>query len=156
MHRYNTYFSSRFLLMNLIYVFTIGNNLFSILLTSSLEPVKKEILSKCNPCVLSPCMNGAVCQLQGGRQFSCECPPGYHGKLCEHMIDACYGNPCRNGGSCRLLEEGRFRLVLILLFQLFHCFCKMANLSNTMILCLVAFALLDSPVTDARQILTIV
>lgn len=73
------------------------------------DPVRKEILSKCNPCILSPCMNGAICQLEAGRKYTCDCPPGFHGKLCEYMIDACYGNPCRNGGSCKLLEEGRFR-----------------------------------------------
>lgn len=75
------------------------------------EPVRREVLAKCNPCVSSPCKNDAICELEAGGKFTCNCLPGYHGKLCEHMIDACYGNPCRSGGSCKLLEEGRFRLV---------------------------------------------
>jgi slit 2 len=42
------------------------------------------------------------------KQYECRCAPGYHGQHCEHMIDACYGNPCRNNGTCTVLEEGRF------------------------------------------------
>lgn len=41
-------------------------------------------------------------------QYQCHCPPGYHGPQCEFMIDACYGNPCRNNATCIVLEEGRF------------------------------------------------
>lgn len=73
--------------------------------------MNEDVLSKCNPCISSPCMNNAVCQLQTGGNFMCNCSPGYHGKLCNYVIDACYGNPCRNGGTCKLLEEGRFRYV---------------------------------------------
>lgn len=41
--------------------------------------------------------------------FECECTPGYHGRHCEQVIDACYGQPCINAGTCKVMEEGRFR-----------------------------------------------
>ncbi|XP_055314702.1 protein slit isoform X2 [Sitodiplosis mosellana] len=69
--------------------------------------VSDEILSKCDACFTFPCQNEAVCQARAERQYECVCKPGYHGKHCEFMIDACYGNPCRNG-TCTVLEEGRF------------------------------------------------
>jgi hypothetical protein len=34
--------------------------------------------------------------------------PGYYGNTCEAIIDACYGNPCINGATCKVLEAGRF------------------------------------------------
>jgi slit protein 2 len=43
------------------------------------------------------------------RDFHCECPPGYYGKTCTEVIDACYGNPCANGADCQVLEAGRFK-----------------------------------------------
>lgn len=74
-----------------------------------LEKVSNRILSKCNVCYTFPCQNNGKCVPKDHLGFQCICPPGYHGKTCEHMIDACYGNPCRHNASCSVLEEGRFR-----------------------------------------------
>ena len=41
--------------------------------------------------------------------FLCiRCAPGFYGKTCTEVIDACYGNPCVNGANCQVLEAGRF------------------------------------------------
>lgn len=54
-----------------------------------------------DPCLPNPCHADGVCRRQG-YDFTCTCPPGREGKLCElERGDACDGNPCRNGGSCR-------------------------------------------------------
>ncbi|KAF8354129.1 slt-1, partial [Pristionchus pacificus] len=67
-----------------------------------------SVQSKCNACAESPCKNGASCSSLPGRQFTCECALGFHGKQCEKEIDACYGHPCMNNASCKVIEEGRF------------------------------------------------
>lgn len=54
------------------------------------------------------------------KDYECRCAPGYHGKNCEFMIDACYGNPCRNSATCKVLEEGRFRYVAIKCLVIFY------------------------------------
>nr|XP_022908749.1 protein slit [Onthophagus taurus] len=69
--------------------------------------VSDEILAKCDACYTFPCQNNGKCVALPDREYECRCAPGYHGKNCESMIDACYGNPCRNG-ICKVLEEGRF------------------------------------------------
>ena len=71
------------------------------------------MLAKCDTCFTFPCKNGATCRPTAERDYECVCAPGYHGKYCEAAIDACYGNPCRNGATCKVLEEGRFRFVLV-------------------------------------------
>ncbi|GMT07509.1 hypothetical protein PENTCL1PPCAC_29683 [Pristionchus entomophagus] len=67
-----------------------------------------SVQSKCNACAESPCKNGASCSSLPGRQFTCQCALGFHGKHCEKEIDACYGHPCMNNASCKVIEEGRF------------------------------------------------
>lgn len=42
------------------------------------------------------------------RDYECLCAPGFYGKNCDAVIDACYGNPCTNGATCKVLEAGRF------------------------------------------------
>ena len=46
-------------------------------------------------------MNGATC-IDGLASFTCMCPMGYDGDLCEIIInvDNCIDNPCLNNGSC--------------------------------------------------------
>ena len=40
--------------------------------------------------------------------YTCECEPGFFGTNCEQRIDACFGNPCSNGGKCELVDENNF------------------------------------------------
>ncbi|XP_010871746.2 delta and Notch-like epidermal growth factor-related receptor [Esox lucius] len=55
-------------------------------------------------CHLRPCQNYAICSdlRQGGegRNFTCICPPGYEGDLCQLLVDHCLSQPCRNGATC--------------------------------------------------------
>ncbi|XP_068719980.1 uncharacterized protein [Montipora capricornis] len=55
--------------------------------------------SDINECVPNPCANGGSC-VDGVNNYSCICPVGYTGDLCETDIDECVPNPCANGGSC--------------------------------------------------------
>lgn len=50
----------------------------------------------------SPCKNGATCSNSGQRSYTCTCRPGYTGVDCELRLSECDGNPCRNGGSCKV------------------------------------------------------
>jgi EGF-like domain len=49
--------------------------------------------SLCDP---NPCENMGECVL-GGSGFTCVCPPGFMGDLCEVDEDPCDPNPCENG-----------------------------------------------------------
>lgn len=71
-------------------------------------PQPQSVLSKCNPCIVNPCLNFIKCNTLNNGSYECICAPGFHGKHCELIIDACYGNPCEYGGTCYVLEEGRF------------------------------------------------
>ncbi|XP_034473872.1 cadherin-related tumor suppressor [Drosophila innubila] len=54
-----------------------------------------------DPCVPSPCQGQAQCR-RLGNDFQCDCPSNREGKQCQReRSDVCWGNPCRNGGSCQ-------------------------------------------------------
>uniref|UniRef100_A0A3B3DUQ7 EGF-like domain-containing protein n=1 Tax=Oryzias melastigma TaxID=30732 RepID=A0A3B3DUQ7_ORYME len=53
-----------------------------------------------------PCKNGASCTNTGKGSYTCACRPGYLGKDCETETNECDSNPCKNGGSCKDLENG--------------------------------------------------
>ncbi|XP_038059361.1 neurogenic locus protein delta-like isoform X9 [Patiria miniata] len=55
-------------------------------------------ITACNP---NPCQNSGTCALNGSG-FSCTCPTGYTGTMCETVPppNACDSNPCMNGGVC--------------------------------------------------------
>jgi Notch-like protein len=61
---------------------------------------------KMNPCEPSQCAQGALCVPEANYvDFSCHCPPGYQGRLCEHDIDECLvANPCINGATCQNMD----------------------------------------------------
>ncbi|KAI6225331.1 Slit-like protein 2 protein [Aphelenchoides fujianensis] len=69
----------------------------------------KEVLAKCNACLLNPCKNAGSCIREAGNQVRCACPVGFYGRFCDQKIDACFGEPCLNNGSCKVIEEGRFK-----------------------------------------------
>ncbi|XP_075793739.1 delta and Notch-like epidermal growth factor-related receptor isoform X2 [Pelodiscus sinensis] len=57
-----------------------------------------------NACQSRPCQNNGTCtdvtQKHDGKNFTCTCPNGYTGELCQSEIDHCSQEPCRNGGTC--------------------------------------------------------
>ncbi|XP_060598652.1 neurogenic locus notch homolog protein 1-like, partial [Ruditapes philippinarum] len=52
-----------------------------------------------DPCSSNPCTNGGQCDISF-TNFTCTCPKGVYGTLCEHDIDECKQVPCENGGQC--------------------------------------------------------
>ena len=60
-------------------------------------------------CAPNPCQNGGLCQDQGGGDFTCRCPAGTSGSLCETVEGgACDPNPCLNSGQCNEDGNGGF------------------------------------------------
>ncbi|XP_033100163.1 neuropilin-2-like isoform X2 [Anneissia japonica] len=56
------------------------------------------------PCNNYPCENGGTCQPIGSTSFSCQCPDGFTGYVCQDGPGACESNPCLNSGWCT--EQG--------------------------------------------------
>lgn len=48
----------------------------------------------------SPCYNGGSCINTTQQRYSCLCPPGFAGPLCEVNIDDCADHQCQNGAQC--------------------------------------------------------
>lgn len=63
-----------------------------------------------DPCLSRPCANGGICTALPDREFSCTCPPGYHGPRCLNDTDECAFSPslCKNEGMC-LNTPGSYR-----------------------------------------------
>lgn len=82
---------------------------------------EKEFAIGFNPCEISPCQNKGVCssflEMKDtlsivdspslvftspfvARQFSCQCPRGFSGPICQYQQDPCLPNPCLSGGTC--------------------------------------------------------
>ncbi|XP_029472078.1 delta and Notch-like epidermal growth factor-related receptor [Rhinatrema bivittatum] len=57
-----------------------------------------------NACHSRSCQNNATCQdaeqKHDGNNFTCSCPTGFTGELCEAKINHCTSQPCKNGGTC--------------------------------------------------------
>ncbi|KAF6731987.1 delta-like protein 2 [Oryzias melastigma] len=49
-----------------------------------------------------PCQNGATCTMKDNGDFTCLCPQGFHGRLCQRRSGPCHQSrsPCKNGGLC--------------------------------------------------------
>ncbi|RUS79891.1 hypothetical protein EGW08_012369 [Elysia chlorotica] len=55
-------------------------------------------------CATDPCRNGGVCVQGMPPLFSCQCPTGWKGSVCEEE-ETCADQPCQNGGMCRSLPR---------------------------------------------------
>uniref|UniRef100_W5KN59 FAT atypical cadherin 3 n=1 Tax=Astyanax mexicanus TaxID=7994 RepID=W5KN59_ASTMX len=67
---------------------------------AALSEVKLGCVLYPDPCLGTPCQNGAACaSLPSG--FSCSCPPQYTGPRCETEVTSCVPTPCQNGGDCK-------------------------------------------------------
>ncbi|XP_076660402.1 cell polarity complex component crumbs isoform X2 [Halictus rubicundus] len=55
-----------------------------------------------NACALNPCKNNGNCTLlsRSRREFVCECPPGFEGKVCDINVDDCVDVICPDGKIC--------------------------------------------------------
>ncbi|CAB3399989.1 unnamed protein product [Caenorhabditis bovis] len=84
-------------------------------------PIPNKVASKCNSCLDSPCKNDATCEPISGKDYKCQCRAGFHGKNCEHEIDACYGHPCRNNATCKVIQAGRFECICAKGFKGAYC-----------------------------------
>ena len=51
--------------------------------------------------------------------FTCDCPPGFTGSMCDTAIDFCRPNPCNNSGTCQSSSSG------------FNCSCPANFTGNT-------------------------
>ena len=58
-----------------------------------------------NECAKNPCLNNGTCN-NGVGTFTCDCPDGYSGDLCEIDIDLCDPLPCLNNGTC--IQSGKY------------------------------------------------
>uniref|UniRef100_A0A4W4FWX0 Slit homolog 3 (Drosophila) n=1 Tax=Electrophorus electricus TaxID=8005 RepID=A0A4W4FWX0_ELEEL len=73
-------------------------------------PVDLHLMSKCAPCLASPCQNNGTCVGDVTGSYRCSCPFGYKGRNCEIVMNACLSQPCSNGGTCHLPpgQEGQY------------------------------------------------
>ncbi|XP_055995241.1 protein jagged-2-like [Ostrea edulis] len=67
-------------------------------LTSNYHCIALRV-SEVSPCDSNPCTNNKTC-IKDGLNYTCECPAGFTGVMCETDINDCIGNPCDNGGTC--------------------------------------------------------
>uniref|UniRef100_A0A7N6FDY6 Slit homolog 3 (Drosophila) n=1 Tax=Anabas testudineus TaxID=64144 RepID=A0A7N6FDY6_ANATE len=65
-------------------------------------PVDISLMSKCAPCLASPCQNNGTCVSEAAGSYHCTCPYGFKGQNCELPINACISFPCSNGGTCHI------------------------------------------------------
>uniref|UniRef100_A0A803VF42 Slit guidance ligand 3 n=1 Tax=Ficedula albicollis TaxID=59894 RepID=A0A803VF42_FICAL len=71
------------------------------------EPVDLSVVSKCNPCLSSPCKNNGTCSSDPVELYQCTCPFGFKGRDCSVPMNSCIQNPCENGGTCHLTEANK-------------------------------------------------
>ncbi|XP_014901814.1 sushi, nidogen and EGF-like domain-containing protein 1 [Poecilia latipinna] len=58
------------------------------------------------PCHPNPCHNRGTCEISETYRgdtfigYVCKCPQGFSGVHCQHNINECEKDPCKNGGIC--------------------------------------------------------
>ncbi|XP_025023304.1 EGF-like repeat and discoidin I-like domain-containing protein 3 [Python bivittatus] len=58
------------------------------------------------PCLPNPCHNGGTCEISEAYRgdtfigYLCKCPVGFNGIHCQHNVNECEAEPCKNGGIC--------------------------------------------------------
>lgn len=62
--------------------------------------------NKCHACYQHKCDHNSTCVATTSGEYKCECGIGYYGERCERSIDACFGQPCKNDGTCRVMSGG--------------------------------------------------
>ncbi len=69
-----------------------------------------QIENRCNSCYKHKCSGNAKCTPRPSTNlpYQCTCAPGFYGDLCENKIDACFGQPCKNEGICRAINEDKY------------------------------------------------
>ncbi|KAK6179269.1 hypothetical protein SNE40_011671 [Patella caerulea] len=60
-----------------------------------------------NACFDNPCINGGTC-VPKFVAFTCKCPPGYGGIVCDKVLDECESKPCLNAGTC-ITQPGDYK-----------------------------------------------
>ncbi|XP_011609228.2 slit homolog 3 protein isoform X1 [Takifugu rubripes] len=65
-------------------------------------PADISLMSKCAPCLGTPCQNNGTCVSDATGSYHCICPYGFKGQNCEIPINACISLPCSNGGTCHI------------------------------------------------------
>jgi len=63
------------------------------------SPAGSGVCTNIDECSPDPCQNGATC-IDSINEYTCDCPTGYDGVVCQFDIDACDPNLCENGGVC--------------------------------------------------------
>lgn len=67
---------------------------------------KEEEPTSAGPCIPNPCHNGGTCEISEAYRgdtfigYVCKCPHGFNGIHCQHNINECEVEPCKNGGIC--------------------------------------------------------
>lgn len=64
-------------------------------------------------------VSSATQDLENG--YSCTCPPGFYGRICELSAMACADGPCFNGGRCSDNPEGGYTCRCPVGFSGFNC-----------------------------------
>ncbi|XP_027720048.1 EGF-like repeat and discoidin I-like domain-containing protein 3 [Vombatus ursinus] len=66
----------------------------------------EEEPTSAGPCLPNPCHNGGTCEISEAYRgdtfigYVCKCPKGFNGIHCQHNINECESEPCKNGGIC--------------------------------------------------------